>query len=69
VKQTKGTLELLGDVYDSAPYGYVVPKKETAFADAIAEALKSLKQDGTYDSVLKNWGVEGGAIDSFAVNP
>jgi polar amino acid transport system substrate-binding protein len=69
VKQTKGTLELLGDVYDSAPYGYVVPKKETEFADAIAEALKSLKQDGTYDSVLKNWGVEGGAIDSFAVNP
>ena len=69
VKQTKGTLELLGDVYDSAPYGYVVPKDQTEFATAITEALKGLKEDGTYDSVLKNWGVEGGAIDAFAVNP
>jgi polar amino acid transport system substrate-binding protein len=69
VKQTKGTLELVGDVYDSAPYGYVLPKDETAFAAAIVDALKSLKQDGTYDNVLKNWGVESGGIDSFAVNP
>jgi polar amino acid transport system substrate-binding protein len=69
VKQTKGTLQLLGDVYDSAPYGYVVPKEQTEFATAITEALKGLKEDGTYDSVLKNWGVEGGAIDAFAVNP
>ena len=69
VKQTKGTLELLGDVYDSAPYGYVLPKNETEFAAAVVEALKALKTDGTYEKVLKNWGVESGAIDSFAVNP
>ena len=69
VKQTKGTLELLGDVYDSAPYGYVLPKEETEFAAAVVEALKALKTDGTYEKVLKNWGVESGAIDSFAVNP
>jgi polar amino acid transport system substrate-binding protein len=69
VKQTKGTLELLGDVYDSAPYGYVLPKNETEFAAAVVEALKALQTDGTYEKVLKNWGVESGAIDSFAVNP
>ena len=69
VKQTKGKLQLLGNVYGSAPYGYVLPKNETDFATAITEALKSLKSDGTYEKVLKNWGVEGGAIDSFAVNP
>ena len=69
VKQTNGTLELVGKVYDSAPYGYVLPKDETEFATAITEALKSLKTDGTYDKVLKNWGVETGAIDTFAVNP
>jgi polar amino acid transport system substrate-binding protein len=69
VKQTGGTLELLGDVYDSAPYGYVLPKTETGFATAITEALTALKTEGTYEQVLKKWGVESGAIDSFAVNP
>ena len=38
-------------------------------AVAIAEALKAIKEDGTYDTVLKNWGNESGAIDDFAVNP
>lgn len=69
VKQSNGALELLGDIYDAAPYGYVVPKDETEFAQAIVEALKALKADGTYDAVLKKWGVEQGAIDNFAVNP
>jgi polar amino acid transport system substrate-binding protein len=69
VKQSNGALEALGDIYDAAPYGYVVPKDETDFATAITEALKALKTDGTYDEVLKKWGVEQGAIDSFAVNP
>jgi polar amino acid transport system substrate-binding protein len=69
VKQTGGTLQLLGQVYDSAPYGYVLPKSQTAFANAIIEALKALKTEGTYEQALKKWGVESGAIDSFAVNP
>jgi len=69
VKQTGGTLELLGDVYDSAPYGYVLPKSETAFATAIVDALKALETEGTYEQALKKWGVESGAIDTFAVNP
>jgi polar amino acid transport system substrate-binding protein len=69
VKQTGGTLELLGNVYDSAPYGYVLPTSETAFANAVVEALKALKSEGTYEQALKKWGVESGAIDSFAVNP
>jgi polar amino acid transport system substrate-binding protein len=69
VKQSNGALELLGDIYDAAPYGYVVPKSETDFAGAIVEALTALKTDGTYDDVLKKWGVEHGGIDNFAVNP
>jgi polar amino acid transport system substrate-binding protein len=69
VEQTKGQLELLGDIYDSAPYGYVVAKDQTDFAQAIADAVKSLIDDGTYETVLKKWGVEGGAITDPAVNP
>ena len=69
VEQTKGQLELLGDIYDAAPYGYVVAKDQTVFAQAIADAVKSLIDDGTYEQVLKTWGVEDGAIDNPTVNP
>ena len=43
VKQSAGKLDTLGDIYEAAPYGYVLPKAETEFADAIAEALKEIK--------------------------
>jgi polar amino acid transport system substrate-binding protein len=69
VDSTNGTLELLGEQYDSAPYGYVLKKEDTAFGEAIVEALKQLKTDGTYDEVLKKWKTEGGAVSDFAVNP
>ncbi|WP_369132618.1 ABC transporter substrate-binding protein [Modestobacter sp. I12A-02662] len=69
VQQTNGQLELLGDVYDAAPYGYVVPQDQTDFAQALADAVTALVEDGSYQQVLENWGVEGGAIDAPAVNP
>ena len=69
VKQTNGQLELLGKVYDSAPYGYVVKKDQTDFAQAIADAVKALIADGSYTKVLTKWGVQAGAITDPAVNP
>jgi len=69
VKQTNGQLELLGDIYDAAPYGYVVKQDQTDFAQALADAVKALVADGTYKTVLTKWGVEAGAIDNPAVNP
>jgi polar amino acid transport system substrate-binding protein len=69
VIQTKGQMEKLGAIYDSAPYGYVVPKKDTAFADALAGALKALIKDGTYKKILDSWFVGDGAISNPQVNP
>jgi polar amino acid transport system substrate-binding protein len=69
VKQSAGKLEVLGDIYEAAPYGYVVPKEETAFADALAAALQAVQADGSYEAALSKWGVEQGAITDFAVNP
>ncbi len=69
VQQTNGQLELLGDIYDSAPYGFVVPQEESEFAQVLADALGALIEDGTYAEILEKWGVEAGAIDSPAVNP
>jgi polar amino acid transport system substrate-binding protein len=68
-QQSKGQLELLGDPYGAAPYGYAVAKDQTEFAQAIADAVKSLIDDGSYAKVLKKWGVEGGAITDPTVNP
>lgn len=69
VKQSEGRIEAVGDIYDAAPYGYVVSKQNTEFAEAIKMALESLAKDGGYEEALKGWGVEDGAIDDFAVNP
>lgn len=69
IKQSGGKLEALGDIYDAAPYGYVLPKGETEFGEAIVEALKQLESEGAYKAALEKWGVEQGAISDFAVNP
>ena len=69
VKQTNGQMALAGDIYDSAPYGYVLPKDQTDFADAIAGSVQALITDGTYKSILAKWGVDAGAITTPTVNP
>jgi polar amino acid transport system substrate-binding protein len=69
VKQTNGQMELLGDIYDAAPYGFLVKKDQTEFAQATADAVKALISDGTYKTILEKWGVQAGAIDNPAVNP
>ena len=69
VKQTGGQLEALGQVYDAAPYGFVIPKTETDFAQAIVDALKALDASGDYKKALSTWGNDTGAISNFAVNP
>src|SRR3954471_3439676 len=69
VQQTNGQLELLGDAYGEAPYGYVVNKDQTDFAQAIAGAVKALIDDGSYKEVLTKWGVQAGAITDPTVTP
>jgi polar amino acid transport system substrate-binding protein len=69
VKQTNGQLALAGQIYDSAPYGYVLPKDQTDFAGAIASAVQALIADGTYKNILTRWGVDAGSISNPAVNP
>jgi polar amino acid transport system substrate-binding protein len=70
VKQTNGQLALVGDIYDSAPYGYVLPKDQAdTMGAAILGALQALISDGSYKTILSKWGVEAGAITDPAVNP
>jgi polar amino acid transport system substrate-binding protein len=69
VEQTDGQLELLGDIYDAAPYGYVFAPDQTDFAAAIQGAVQAVIDDGTYQKVLDDWGVGQGAITTSETNP
>ena len=64
-----GTLEQVGEIYDSAPYGVVVPLSETAFATTIQAAIQSLIADGSYAKILEVWGLQDGAITTSELNP
>jgi polar amino acid transport system substrate-binding protein len=69
VKQTNGQLALVGDIYDSAPYGYAVAKDKIDLTEAINAAVQALIADGSYKTILDKWGVTAGAITTPAVNP
>jgi polar amino acid transport system substrate-binding protein len=67
VQQSNKAIELVGDVYDAAPYGYVVAKG-SELGKAVQGAVQSLIDDGTYGDILKKWLLEGGAVDTSVIN-
>ena len=69
IQQTGTQLAPLGKTYATAPYGVVLPKRETKFGAALAAAFRSLQQDGTYHKILAKWANASGATTTFAVNP
>ena len=69
VKQTNGKLQQVGDIYDSAPYGIVVPKGQGDYAKAIQAAVQKLIDSGAYTAILQKWGVEAGAVKTASINP
>jgi polar amino acid transport system substrate-binding protein len=69
IKQTGGKLQQVGSIYDSAPYGVVVPKGQGDYAKAIQGGMQKLMDSGVYESILTKWGVQGGAIKTAAINP
>lgn len=67
--QQSPQLEALGDVYDSAPYGVVIPKDQAAFAATVQSAVQSLIDDGSYKKIVDKWGIAQGAISKSELNP
>lgn len=69
VKQTNGQVQLLGGIYEAAPYGFVVNKDQTKLADALSKATQSIMTDGTYKKILDKWKAGSGSVDKAPVNP
>ena len=69
VKQQNGKLQTIGNIYDSAPYGYVLPKDQDDFAEAVSGAVNQLIVNGTYRTIASKWGLGAGLITDSSVNP
>ncbi|MGV9821365.1 ABC transporter substrate-binding protein [Nocardia xishanensis] len=67
IKQSSGKIETAGSVFDSAPYGWAVPKG-SPLAKVLQAAVNHLIQNGQYKQITENWGVQEGAITQSVVN-
>jgi polar amino acid transport system substrate-binding protein len=69
VYRSHGTsYEIVGRQFDVVPYGIAVSKNNVALRDAFVQALLAVVADGTYDKLLKKWGLSQGALRFASVN-
>jgi polar amino acid transport system substrate-binding protein len=62
VKQEPSALQIVSPVLETAPEGIAVRKDDTQMLDAVQKAFKAVENDGTYDKLLKKWGLVAGDI-------
>jgi polar amino acid transport system substrate-binding protein len=60
--------EAAGREFALVPYGIAIAKNNVALRRRIVAALHAIVEDGTYDRLLKKWGLEQGALRSAPVN-
>ena len=62
VKQEPTALEVVSPVLETAPEGIAVRKDDSQMLTAVQKAFKAIESDGTYDKLLKKWGLTAGDI-------
>ena len=67
VERSDGKLELVGDMFDAAPYGFAVPK-DSALGPAMAQAMQHLIETGDYERILAQWNVDTGLLEQGMLN-
>lgn len=67
VERSDGELELVGDMFDAAPYGFAV-NKGSDLAPAMAAALQHLIDTGDYARILAQWNIDSGLLDQALIN-
>lgn len=67
VERSDGDLELVGEMFQAAPYGFAVPKG-SQLADAMAAAMQHLIETGDYARILAQWNITTGLLDQALVN-
>ncbi len=69
LSQTGDQLEVLGDVYDSAPQGIAIAKSDPELTELVGKVMNKLLNDGTYGKILEKWNNTKGAVTVAEVNP
>ncbi|MET4096834.1 ABC transporter substrate-binding protein [Arthrobacter sp. UYCu712] len=69
LSQTDDQLEVLGDVYDSAPQGIAIAKSDPELSELVGKVMNKLINDGTYSKILEKWNNTKGAVPASEVNP
>lgn len=67
VNRSEGKLELAGDIYDGAPFGFAIPK-DSELGPVLQQALQYLIDNGQYKQILTTWGLEDGALERATIN-
>lgn len=68
VKQSKGELEVVGDVFGRSYEGIAVPKGHPELVKALEAAVNEIIANGKYHAVLSKWGVVKTALPHAVVN-
>jgi polar amino acid transport system substrate-binding protein len=69
VRHNSSKIHLVGATnYAAAPYGYAIGKNAGTLKEAVQKAVQALIDDGTYDSICKAWGLQGGEIKQAKIN-
>ncbi|MGV6873156.1 ABC transporter substrate-binding protein [Pseudochelatococcus sp. B33] len=64
MKQSPGLKKIATGIKPST-LGIGVPLGNDALANRLRDGLKQMKENGTYDALLREWDIEGAAIESF----
>lgn len=67
-KQEGGVYRVIGKPLTEVYYGAAFRKTDTAFRDAIADALQALIDDGTYGKIFEKWELTGSALPKIMIN-
>ncbi|MGJ4091212.1 ABC transporter substrate-binding protein [Corynebacterium macclintockiae] len=67
IARSEGKLVRVGEPFDTAPFGMGV-KKNSPLGKALAATLQTMMNDGTYEAILKQWGLEDGGLDAVTFN-
>jgi polar amino acid transport system substrate-binding protein len=64
MKQQPGQFAMAGDPFGAITCGIATRKDAAGVHDALTEALKAVRADGTYDKILASWNLTGDALKS-----
>ncbi|HVA34087.1 MAG TPA: ABC transporter substrate-binding protein [Candidatus Baltobacteraceae bacterium] len=61
-------IEVVGKQFDVVPYGIAVSKQNAGLMSTLQHALMAVVADGTYDMLLKKWGLMRGGLRVAPIN-